>query len=180
MTRRRTARRDVRRSLSAAVLAATALVGCVDYSALSYKQDDRLTFRTPRDRATLSLPIHLDWEIEDFDVVGPGVGAPSKRAGYFAIFVDRAPVKPGRPLSDVAKEDDTCRKTPGCPDLDYYGDRQVYVTAQTEFTLRRVLPHQDDVDERDHEVTVILLDTSGRRIGESSWYREFTLRKVSR
>jgi hypothetical protein len=55
--------------------------------------------------------------------------------------------------------------------------RGVYATRATSIVLQVVaplLPSHDKIQV--HTLTVILLDSSGRRIGESAWYLEFKLR----
>ena len=114
--------------------------------------------------------------MRDFTRVRPGRGEPSRSRGYFAIFVDRPPVAPGKTLRAVADRDTSCLRTPGCPDASYLADRQIYTTAGDRFVLDRVADFVDNREkEQLHEVTVVLLDSAGRRIGESAWYLEFWL-----
>jgi len=138
--------------------------------------DHRFHFVAPASRAHVRLPVTLRWTMRDFTRAAPGGSEPSRRRGYFAIFVDRPPVGPGQTLRAVADRDTSCRRTPGCPDTSYLADRQIYTTAGDRFVLNRV---PDFVDNREkqqlHEATVVLLDTAGRRIGESAWYLDFWL-----
>jgi hypothetical protein len=139
---------------------------------LNFRQDTRLEIYEPEDRATdLELPIAIDWEITDFDITGPG-GPAREDAGYFAVFVDRRPQPPGQPLAWLARDDETCVEARGCPNEEYFADRGVHTTTDTEFVLES-LP---DTDDYFHEVTVILLDSEGKRLGESAFAVEFRTR----
>jgi hypothetical protein len=147
-----------------------ALSGCVPQG-LAFRVDERLTFQSPKDRSTVTLPVTLDWDIRDFDITPPG-GAPRKDAGYFAVFVDSTPMPPGKPLRWIARKDTSCRADDGCPDEEYLEARGIYATTETELVLDQ-LPRtgrQDDDNRRErHRATIVLLDASGRRIGESAF-----------
>lgn len=147
----------------AAALLVTAASGC-GWSNLAFRQDDRLRFVTPDDRAEVTLPLTVRWEVEDFEV-GPD-------AGSFAVFVDRAPQPPGKPLEWLARDDDSCRPSDGCPDADWYALRDVYPTTDQHLTIDQLPARSDDRREL-HEVTVVLLDEEGRRVGETGWTTEF-------
>ncbi len=139
---------------------------------LAFVQDDRLEIVAPEDRAKVELPVTIDWTIEDFEVTGP-TGATDPDAGYFAVFFDETPIPPGRTLEYLARDDARCRNTEGCPDRVYLADRGIYETSDTELTVKR-LPDLDAFEGHElHEATVILLDGSGRRIGESAWFISF-------
>lgn len=136
---------------------------------MQYRNDHRITITQPRDRSTVSLPFTVRWTYRDFKVTGP-TGERDRKAGYFGVFVDRSPMPAGQHLSWLAKDDPSCTKTDGCPDERYLADRNVFTTTEPELVVT-TLPTTDvrTATER-HEVTVILLDGTGRRIGESAWY----------
>jgi hypothetical protein len=144
----------VRRLLTVAVLAA-ALPSC-GVSGLSFVQDHRVSILSPDDRAEVTLPVTIDWEAKDFD-------------GTYAVFVDRAPVPGGKTLEWLARNDDYCKDTPGCPDEQWFVDRNVYVTDKTQLTLERLPELNRDEQRETHEVTIVLLDRDGRRVGESAF-----------
>jgi hypothetical protein len=75
----------VRTLIVAALVAATASA-CVS-DGLAFRIDERVTIVAPEEREQVTLPLTIDWEVEDFD-------------GTFAVFVDRAPIAPGDPLPD--------------------------------------------------------------------------------
>ena len=152
-----------RLALLLAVATTVSAAGC-GFSGLAFRQDDRLSFISPKDRSEVSLPLTVRWSVEDFDV-GPG-------AGSFAVFVDRAPQPPGKTLAWLARDDDSCRVDDGCPDEEWFARRDIFPTTDTELTLER-LPSRSDDRREWHEVTVVLIDERGRRVGETGWTLEF-------
>lgn len=161
-----------RRGAAPAVLGLSLLLaGCVPQG-LAFKVDERLRFVSPTDRSTVTLPVTVDWEVEDFEVTGPG-GPVRSGGGYFAVFVDRTPMPPGEDLGWLARKDSGCRASDGCPDAAYLADRGVYTTTDTRLRLEQ-LPRSTDEDRRErHRVTVVLLDASGARLGESAFELAF-------
>lgn len=155
------------------------LTACGNLGDLSFRQDHRLRFTAPDDRELVERPVTVSWEMTGFRVAPRGSEPASREAGYFALFVDRAPMKPGESLTDLAAADAECVRLSGCPDEQYFADRGIYVTTETSYAL----PAVPDLDTKDdpqlHTVTVVLLDTDGDRIGESAWYVEFKLPRRS-
>ena len=152
-----------------------ALTGCVPQG-LQFRVDDRLSFNSPKDRSEVSLPVKIDWEVRDFEVTGPG-DTPAKDKGYFAVFVDGSPMPPGKSLRWVARKDNSCRAADGCPDEEYLAARGIYVTQDTELVLEQ-LPRTGDEDRRErHRATVVLLDPTGKRIGESAFEIAFDVER---
>ena len=161
----------------AAALALAGLPGCA-ISGLAFKVDDRLKVVSPADRERVSLPVTVDWEITDFEVTGP-TGSEAADAGYFGVFVDRAPQPPGETVEWFAKNDRSCRPEDDCPDKGYLASRGVYTTSETKFVIKTLPPPpSDQVNRREfHEVTIVLLDGSGQRIGESAFTSEFEVKR---
>jgi hypothetical protein len=170
--------RRARAGTGLAVALTLALAGC-SASAEAFTADHRLHFVSPRSRATVSLPVTLNWRMRDFTVVGPGAGPPSSRSGYFALFVDRAPVRPGETLRAVAGRDRVCLHTPGCPDQAYLSDRGVYTSTSESLTLTQIASRNSYQQKQLHEVTIVPLDTAGHRIGESAWSINFWMHQRS-
>jgi hypothetical protein len=167
------------RALVGAVIAAGALGGCtLHLSDLSFRVDHRLHFTAPKDRALVHEPVTLRWTMRDFTVQARGTAPPTRQAGYFVIFLDQAPVKPRQTLEAVAHGDRTCEVDPRCPDAAYLHQHLVYPTTKTSYTLR-LIPNLADIgdDTQLHDVTIVLLDTAGRRIGEAAWHTSFKLKK---
>src|SRR5947207_10033719 len=159
--------------------AARALLGvgllatsCVP-AGLAFVKDKRVDIVSPDSHSTVQLPVTVRWTVHDFDVTGPNGGS-NPDAGYFGVFVDRAPVPPGKPLSYVAHGDQLCLATPGCPDKQYIADHQAYATTQTSFTFKHLPDLSAYQGHELHEVTVVMLDGQGQRVGEAAWYVDFT------
>ncbi len=160
------------------VLVAGFLPGC-GVSDLSFREDTRVEITAPKDRAEVRLPLTVTWTVHDFDVTGKTAGG-GKDAGYFGVFVDRAPQPPGQTLEWLVRDDKLCRPEEGCPDAAYLAERNIHSTTETEFTIDR-LPDFTQRELREfHEIIIVLLDTAGRRIGESAFAVEFQVLREER
>jgi hypothetical protein len=164
-----------------AAIALTAMTGCgiAHPSELNFRSDKRLTFTTPEARTLVKPPLTVAWTIRDFQVRSFGSAPPSKDAGYFAVFVDRAPIKPSETMRDVAHDDQECLHRPGCPDTEYLAERLIYQTTKETITIPQIPPIAGDSEKVQlHTITVALMDTTGHRIGESAWQLDLRMRKV--
>ncbi|MDX6199683.1 MAG: hypothetical protein QOJ79_2834 [Actinomycetota bacterium] len=163
----------------AAVIAALSLLtsGCVAQG-LAFRIDDRVRIDAPKARSQVTLPVTVRWSVKDFTVVAPGIEATATdHAGYFGVFVDQTPQPPGKTLAWVARKDRSCRVSDGCPDAEYLAARNIYSTSQTQITFEQ-LPRPSDTSKKErHNVTIVLLDAKGRRIGESAFYVEFVVKR---
>ena len=139
---------------------------------LAFVEDRRLEITSPKGQSDVTLPFTVRWSMRDFRVTGPD-GQSDPTAGYFAVFLDRSPMPPGKSLSWIARDDKRCRRIPGCPDDQYFVDRHVYPTRTPELTVRLLPDLGTSSGHETHEVTIVLLDGGGRRIGENAWYRTF-------
>lgn len=132
---------------------------------LAFREDTRIDIVDPGDRDKVTLPVMVRWTARDVD-------------GSFAVLVDRTPQPPGEPVTWFARNDDTCDRTPGCPDPTYLADRDVFTTDNTTFTVESLPDTVTGGRRREfHEVTVVLLDGDGRRVGESAWSIEFQVER---
>lgn len=137
------------RRTGAFLLAALLLSGCGQYL---FRQSDRLQIVSPRAYSSVRAPLTIRWVARDFT-------APSD--GEFAVFVDRDPMPPGEGLDFFARD-----------------DRDGIRLLDASSLQIPVLPRRQGVDpaEQDHhDVTVVMLDRSGRRIGEYAGFTEFNL-----
>lgn len=157
-----------------ALLCTVMAAGC-GFSNLSFTTDTRLHFVTPKSRALVQTPLQLAWVINNFQVVPPGTTPVSSHSGYFAVFIDRAPIRPGQTIDVVA--DKSCRRTPGCVNAGYLADRGVYVTSAENVTLKEVASLNSYQKVQLHEATVVLMNSAGHRIGESAWYLDFRMKE---
>jgi hypothetical protein len=152
----------------ALTLAACLALGACGSSGLVFTQDSTLDVLSPAPRAKVHLPVEIRWRTTG--------GAAGANGPYFAVFLDRAPVRPGQSLRAVA--DDTCNRTPGCPDAAYLRDREVFVTKGTSVTVDAVPKHtgQRTGANDEHEAVIIPVDAQGRRIGEVAHTVQFTVK----
>lgn len=122
-----------------------------------------MSITTPGDRAKVRLPVKVAWSATDL---------PS--GTRYAVLVDRSPQPPGEALDWFARGDESCKARPDCPDETYLAERSVHVTDEPSISLAQLPARTTDRRYRDfHEVTVVLLDSDGRRIGESAWAVQF-------
>ena len=126
-----------------------ATTGCSD---VLLRNDHRISITSPQSDATVGVPLTVTWTTKDFT---------APRDGSFAVFLDRDPQPPGQTL-------------------DQFGGRpfDIFRVDRPQITLRDVVPHQaaDALERNQHDVTVILLDRSGRRIGESQAFVQFNVK----
>lgn len=150
----------MRRPLVALGLASALLSsGCVRGD-LNFKVDKRLSITSPREDDTVSLPFTLSWTMRE-----PEAG------GQFGIFVDQAPLPPGKNLRELRQDDATCEGD--CTLSEYLALRGVYTTNSTALDIK-AFPATSDDDEA-HRITVVLLDSQGTRLGESAWNVDFSV-----
>lgn len=151
------------RALLALALVA-ALPGCA-VKGLSFVADERVTLVSPEDNATVSLPFALEWSVRDYD-------------GRFAVVFDRSPMRPGQPLRALVPEDDPCHAEPECPDAQWLASNDVYITDGTRLVIERLPDLRATERAKDrHDVSIVLLDADGRRLGESVFTREFIVER---
>ncbi len=149
--------------MRAATLALAFLTAACGSEGLSFKLDQRVSLRTPANHADVTLPVTVSWTIEDF-VVGAD-------AGSFGVLVDRTPPPTGKSLDWLFRDDDSC--VDGCKDPAYRALQGVYETTQTGIVFKEIPVHPDRGNPNRHQVTIVLLDANGRRVGEGAWSREF-------
>lgn len=126
------------------------LSGCGDYL---FRQSDRVTVQYPGIYSTVAAPLTIRWAARDFQ-------APA--GGHFAVFIDRDPMPPGE-------------------GIDYFApvDREnIWVLDQSSLKVEhfRRRAGVDAAEQDHHDVTVVLLDASGRRVGEYAGFTEFNVR----
>ena len=126
-----------------------ATTGCSD---LLFRNDHRISITSPGSYATVGVPLTVTWTARDFSAPGDG---------SYAIFLDRDPQPPGQTLAQFG----------GNP-------YDIFTSTQPRLTLQQIEPHQaaDALERNQHDITVILLDRSGRRIGESQAFVQFNVR----
>jgi hypothetical protein len=169
--------RHHRARAAAAALALTCLTGC-SAGHLQFRNDHRLTFQSPEERAKVTAPVTITWSMRGFEATGLDGSSDADR-GVFAVFVDRAPMPAGKDLKWLFRNDSGCKHDARCPSLQQLADRGVLVTTDTQVTIK-VLPQVGEgVGDEQHYVNVVVLDGTGRRHGESAWYLPFRSKRRS-
>jgi hypothetical protein len=143
---------------------------------LAFQRDERVRIVSPDYREIVDLPATLDWEVTD-DALAQRIGDDVQ----FGLLMDIDPQPQGESLDYFGRDDPTCRRDPGCPDEQYLRQRGVNVTSETEITFN-TLPIAPGVDLEGgqpdvHFATLILVDSSGARLGESAWQITFEVER---
>lgn len=157
--------------LALAAVALLALPAC-GFRGLSFVQDERVDITRPDDRDEVVLPLRVTWTVEDF-AVGPGRGS-------FGVLVDRTPPRPGKDLGWIFRGDPACKGTSAslCAKPEFLAQRNVFRTTARSLTIAQVARLAGSQTGRQfHEVTVVLLDEAGRRVGEGSWSAQFEVKE---
>jgi len=144
------------------------LLPACGFHGLSFVQDERVDIVRPHDRGKVSLPVRVRWTSKDFPV-GAGKGS-------FGVLVDRTPQRPGKTLSWIFRGDDACKGSSAalCAQPQFLAQRNVFQTTDKAFTIDQVARLTGSESGRQfHEVTIVLLDAAGRRVGEGAWSAQF-------
>jgi hypothetical protein len=153
--------RPTLRAAALCVVAGLVVGGC---SGLEFEQDRRLHFTSPESDALTHLPVTVSWTTKDIQATGTD-------ADRFAVFIDRHPIKVGRNVDSLLPKGTR-------PTRALLAESNVYVTSADHLTLKLVPDLDNDTASRQrHTATVVLVDQSGARVNESSWSREFDLRR---
>ena len=142
-------------------IALMALSGCGGISS-SMTADHSVEIVQPTPMEVVEAPLEMRWTGD----------LPAGQS--FGVFLDRAPIAPGRSLSDVF--DDECDAAADCPDQDYLAARGIFVVNDNELAVP-VLTPRGGVDGAPalevHRATIVALDDTGTRRGEVAWTVEF-------
>lgn len=158
-------------------LAAMALVLSVpacDVSSYAFRVDESIEIVQPRARTTVALPVTVRWT-DDEPPAQLRADPLDPRAGYYAVFVDRAPIRPRDDLASLADDARLCRAQRGCPTEALLSDRGVYLTADRRVTLEflpDLRPTARGGAKDTHEVTVVRM-RGDARVGEAAWDQTF-------
>lgn len=151
------------------MVATLALSGCATQG-LQFLQDDRVAVGSTQ--TSLDGAVTIEWSARDFDAVGLD-GSDEEDRGAFAVLVDRSPMPPGKDLTWFVRDDDGCDRDSRCLEQPYLRERGIYVTTDTSIVIEAVSLDPSNADNSRHHVYVVLVDGTGRRIGESAWYVPF-------
>lgn len=159
----------------AAIVGMVLSISACDLTEMSFVQDKRLRIVEPESDSKVSMPVTLRWEVDGFDVTHRD-GYAGRDRGYFAVFVDRHPLPPGKSLEWFANQAESCASGP-CGSVENLTD--VYTTTDRFLTLRRVGSGRQVAGEERHEAVIVLMDGTGTRIGESAFTVRFSVGRES-
>lgn len=161
------------------LLTSLALAGC-NTTGFIYRVDTSIDIVRPEDRELVDLPVTVRWRDErgssDFRV------APEDPAAqYYAVFLDRSPMGPGKTLTSLLPEKDqpSCRRDPLCPSPERLRDLGVVLTAQPAITLEflsDLRPSSRSTRKDPHEVTIVRM-RGDQRVGEAAFRTDFFVRR---
>lgn len=168
----------VRLSLGHVAVAAVWMVGALlvtgcDVASMAFFKDERVRIVEPEEQSIVTQPVTLRWEVRDFKVTGRN-GQSASDAGYFAIFVDRPPIPSGKTLEWFALQEGSCGRS-ACGTVDKLSN--IHTTEETALTLDRLLALRTRGDLERHQAVIVLLDGTGRRIGESAFRVRFNFER---
>ena len=128
-------------------------------------QDSQVTIVSPVEMATVSAPVHLRWRSADLPA-----------GTRFAVFVDSYPLRPGAGLRSLVPSGDPCLTQPGCPDAAWLRAHGVVLTSAHQVEITD-LPTPGGLESQArlpvHQVVIVLVDRSGRRLGDKVYSVEF-------
>lgn len=148
------------------------VTGC-DVSSMAFVEDKRVRIEQPTDRSIVTIPVTLRWEVDGFEITGRDA---QKRpdAGYFAVFVDRQPIPPGKTLEWYARQDESCGDNP-CGTVEDLA--QIFTSDKASLKLTQLPAIRERGDLEQHEVVIVLMDGTGARIGESAFRVQFNFER---
>lgn len=145
--------------MTIAAVAASVTAGCG--GGLQFAKDSRVRIVEPHQLATVTTPVHLRW-------------VATARASY-AVFVDSLPVHPGQNLRALAGP--RCAGVVSCVDEAWLNRHYVFLASRPDLELDALPILATAKGERDmHTATIVLVDSTWKRLGESAWTVTFGLR----
>jgi len=143
---------------------------------LAFRADEPVAIDQPASMSTHSLPMVVSWRTTTS--IANAHRATAQKP-LFAVFVDQQPMPVGATVAWVARDDTGCTP-PGCPDVTYLQAHGVYLTATTSVRVDGVLSslRGRQTSNGEHELTIVLLDAGGRRVGEEAVSRTFFVHGV--
>lgn len=143
---------------------------------LAFRADEPVAIDQPAAFSTQALPMLVSWRTTT-PIADAHRSTPARP--LFAVFVDQQPMPVGATVAWVARGDTGCTP-PGCPDASYLQAHGVYLTATTSVRVDGVLSslRGRQTSNGEHELTIVLLDAHGRRVGEEAVSRTFFVHGV--
>jgi hypothetical protein len=150
------------------LVAATLSAACTNVPR-QFAQDSRLTILSPAAMSIVEPPVAVRWV----------VSGPRASGTRYAVFVDTLPMRPDAGLRSLVHPRDPCRHIPGCPDETWLRAHGIFLTADNGIVIP-VLPVvggiEGTTDPVVHQVLVVPVDQSGRRVGERVYAVRFRVK----
>jgi hypothetical protein len=158
----------------AGLLVLIAVVSGCDTSNYAFKIDTSIKVVAPKARTDVSIPVRIAWT-DSKAPVDLRLDPTDPLASYYAVFLDAAPMAPGKRLASLVEHSSQCRLSEGCPTAQQLADAGVHLSATTSIVLdfvadRRPSSHGDTKDT--HEVTIVRM-RGDKRVGETAFRRTF-------
>lgn len=163
--------------LLAAVAVAGLLAAC-DVSAYAFRVDESITITEPEARSVVPLPVTVRWT-DETPPADLRVAPADPTAEYYAVFVDRSPLAPGRTLSSLGEDPELCAADPACPDEVRLRDKGVFLTAEPQLVLEflpDLRPSARASSKDPHEVTIVRM-RGDSRVSESAFIHNFFVQR---
>lgn len=166
-----------RRLILVLVVAFAASAGC-DTSNFAFKIDKSIEVVAPQARQEVSLPLTIRWT----DSKPPTTLKLAPRdsdAGYYGVFLDAAPLGPGKTLRSLLPKSTVCDAAQGCPTADQLAEVGAYLTAKPELVLEFVAdlrPTSRGESKDTHEVTIVRM-RGDKRVAETAFRQTFFVRR---
>jgi hypothetical protein len=152
------------------VVAVVAVGGCA--RAPLFTADRSLRFVAPVQMSTVIAPVEVSWRTDHLPL----------HAAQFLVFIDTPPIHPGQNLRAIASGDPSCVPKAGCPNAAYLAARDVFITTRDRVSVPFVaalsgLEGHDSL--AIHQLTVVLVDAHGTRVGEYAYTVQFRVRQTT-
>jgi hypothetical protein len=150
-----------RRILVGCAVMSVAVAGCGN-TPREFRQNQSLRIVSPTELQTVTAPAQIRW------VTTSALPANTR----FAIFIDTPPLPPGRTLRSMVRRGDPCLLLASCPDATWFQLHGVRLAPSHEVAVDRFPILGGVVGKTSpviHQVTIVPIDTTGRRIGAATY-----------
>jgi hypothetical protein len=162
----------------AGLLLVLAVVSACDTSNYAFKIDKSIEVVQPKARTEVSVPVMVRWT-DSKAPTAMKVAPTDPSARYYALFVDVAPMGPGKRLASLVEDSDTCELAKGCPTASALADAGVHLSAtpslELEFIADRRPSSRGDTKDT-HQVTIVRMQ-GDKRVGETAFRQTFFVRR---
>jgi hypothetical protein len=144
-------------------LAVVAIAGCDPSWAI--RADHSLHIVSPKGRTTSTLPLTISWTMT------------AGYTGSYLVVIDRSPPGVGQKVVSLVKNETDCKNEmlASCTTTAALATRGIYRTDATTIKLSAI-PRKSGASKAErmrHVLTIVLLDSSGRRRGDAAWSVDF-------